>query len=136
MAETIQVRLVRSPIGTKQHVHATLKGLGLGKVGSSRKLERTPEVLGMVRRVAHLVKVEEAGESATGSLVLEPGLASAPVKDAAPADIEPSPVGGSTPAPPLVEPVVTTAQVVDVAVEAPANAQAESEPNRTENETE
>jgi len=55
MAETIHVRLVRSPIGTKQRVRETLKGLGLGKVGSSRKLERTPAVLGMVRRVAHLV---------------------------------------------------------------------------------
>lgn len=55
MSETIHVRLVRSPIGTKQRVRQTLKGLGLGKVGSSRKLERTPEVLGMVRRVAHLV---------------------------------------------------------------------------------
>ena len=67
MAETIQVRLVRSPIGTKQRVHATLKGLGLGKIGSSRKLERTPAVLGMVRRVAHLVKIEEAGESGTSN---------------------------------------------------------------------
>jgi large subunit ribosomal protein L30 len=67
MAETIQVRLVRSPIGTKQRVHATLKGLGLGKLGSSRKLERTPAVLGMVRRVAHLVKIEEAGESGTSN---------------------------------------------------------------------
>jgi len=55
MAETIHVRLVRSPIGTKDRVRQTLKGLGLGKVGSSRKLARTPEVLGMVRRVAHLV---------------------------------------------------------------------------------
>ena len=33
----------------------TLKGLGLGKVGSSKKLQRTPAVLGMVRRVSHLV---------------------------------------------------------------------------------
>jgi len=55
MADTIHVRLVRSPIGTKQRVRETLRGLGLGKVGSSRKLTRTPAVLGMVRRVAHLV---------------------------------------------------------------------------------
>jgi len=55
MADTIHVRLVRSPIGTKQRVRETLKGLGLGKVGSSRKLVRTPAVLGMVRRVSHLV---------------------------------------------------------------------------------
>jgi large subunit ribosomal protein L30 len=55
MAETIHIRLVRSPIGTNERVRQTLKGLGLGKVGSTRKLERTPAVCGMVRRVAHLV---------------------------------------------------------------------------------
>ncbi len=56
MAEMIHVKLVRSPIGTKDRVRQTLKGLGLGKVGSSRKLVRTPEVLGMIRRVPHLVQ--------------------------------------------------------------------------------
>jgi large subunit ribosomal protein L30 len=56
MSETIHLRLVRSPIGTRQRVRQTLKGLGLGKVGSSRTLERTPAVLGMFRRVAHLVE--------------------------------------------------------------------------------
>lgn len=56
MAETtIQVKLVRSPIGTKIRVRETLKGLGLRKVGSSKVLKVTPEVLGMLRRVAHLV---------------------------------------------------------------------------------
>ena len=55
MTETIHIKLVRSPIGTKQRVRQTLKGLGLGKVGSSKKLQRTPQVLGMIRRVSHLV---------------------------------------------------------------------------------
>ena len=55
MAETIHVKLVRSPIGTKDRVRQTLKGLGLGKVGSSRTLKLTPPVLGMLRRVSHLV---------------------------------------------------------------------------------
>jgi large subunit ribosomal protein L30 len=55
MAETIRVKLVRSPIGTKQRVRQTLKGLGLGKVGSSRTLKLTPAVAGMIRRVPHLV---------------------------------------------------------------------------------
>jgi len=61
MADTIHLKLVRSPIRTQRRVRETLKGLGLGKVGSSRKLERTPAVLGMVRRVAHLV-AEVKGE--------------------------------------------------------------------------
>jgi large subunit ribosomal protein L30 len=55
MADTIHIKLVRSPIGTKIRVRETLKGLGLGKVGSTRVLKVTPEVLGMLRRVAHLV---------------------------------------------------------------------------------
>jgi large subunit ribosomal protein L30 len=55
MAETIHIKLARSPIGTKQGVRQTLKGLGLGKVGSSKKLQRTPQVLGMIRRVSHLI---------------------------------------------------------------------------------
>ncbi len=56
MADMIHVKLVRSPIGTKERVRQTLKGLGLGKVGSSRKLVRTPAVEGMIRRVNHLVQ--------------------------------------------------------------------------------
>lgn len=57
--DTIYVKLVRSPIGTKQRVRVrqTLKGLGLGKLGTSRELKRTPQVMGMVRRVGHLVDV-------------------------------------------------------------------------------
>jgi large subunit ribosomal protein L30 len=56
MDEIIYIRLVRSPIGTKQRVRETLKGLGLGKVGSSRKLQKTPQTMGMIRRVSHLVE--------------------------------------------------------------------------------
>jgi large subunit ribosomal protein L30 len=60
MAETIRVKLVHSSIGTKQRVRETLKGLGLTKLGSSKRLPRTPQVMGMIRRVAHLV--DEIGE--------------------------------------------------------------------------
>jgi large subunit ribosomal protein L30 len=59
MADTITVRLVRSPIGTKRRVRETLKGLGLGKVGSERELKKSPAVEGMIRRVPHLVEVKE-----------------------------------------------------------------------------
>ena len=48
MADTIRVKLVRSPIGTKQRVRQTVKGLGLGKLGS----ERTLQALGAGRRDA------------------------------------------------------------------------------------
>jgi large subunit ribosomal protein L30 len=59
MPDTVQVKLVHSPIGTKQRVRQTLKGLGLGKIGSSKRLPRTPQILGMIRRVAHLIEIKE-----------------------------------------------------------------------------
>ena len=54
---TVHVKLVRSQVGTKRRVRQTLKGLGLGKLGSSKELQNTPQVMGMIRRVAHLVEV-------------------------------------------------------------------------------
>jgi len=58
MSDTIRVKLVRSPISTTTRVRETVKGLGLGKVGSERELKRTPEVDGMIRRIKHLVDVQ------------------------------------------------------------------------------
>jgi large subunit ribosomal protein L30 len=55
MADTIRIKLARSPIGTTDRVRDTLKGLGLTRVGRERELKRTPAVEGMIRRVAHLV---------------------------------------------------------------------------------
>ena len=58
MSDTIRVKLVRSPISTTTRVRETVKGLGLGKIGSERELKRTPEVDGMIRRIKHLVEVQ------------------------------------------------------------------------------
>jgi large subunit ribosomal protein L30 len=59
MAEkTVKVTLVRSPIGTKQPHRATVRGLGLRRLNHTVELPDTPEVRGMVRRVAYLVKCE------------------------------------------------------------------------------
>jgi large subunit ribosomal protein L30 len=74
MAETIRVKLVRSPIGTTERVRQTLKGLGLGKVGSVRTLARTPAVVGMMKRVPHLVSefpesTVPAGDSVASEVV-------------------------------------------------------------------
>ena len=38
---------------------ATLRGLGLGKIGRHKTLEDTPSIRGMIRKVAHLVEVGE-----------------------------------------------------------------------------
>jgi large subunit ribosomal protein L30 len=60
MAEKIRIRLVHSPIGTTARVRETLKGLGLGKLGSERELERSAAVDGMIRRVSHLVEIRSS----------------------------------------------------------------------------
>lgn len=49
-----------SPIGREASQRQTLVGLGLNKMGRTRTLEDTPSVRGMIRKVRHLVKVEEA----------------------------------------------------------------------------
>jgi large subunit ribosomal protein L30 len=59
MADKIRIKLVHSPIGTKARVRETLKGLGLRKLGSEREITRSPAIDGMIRRVSHLVKVED-----------------------------------------------------------------------------
>jgi large subunit ribosomal protein L30 len=55
----IRVKLVRSVIGTLPKQRATVRSLGLRKIGSSRIQEATPAVLGMIKAVSHLVAVEK-----------------------------------------------------------------------------
>lgn len=56
----IKVTQIGSPIGRKDDQRATLVGLGLNKMHRSRELEDTPAVRGMIAKVQHLVKVEQA----------------------------------------------------------------------------
>jgi large subunit ribosomal protein L30 len=60
MAEkkTLTVTLVKSPNGTSEKHRATVRGLGLKRIGASRVLEDTPAVRGMINRVYYLVKAE------------------------------------------------------------------------------
>ena len=55
--KTLQVKLVRSTIGTKQSHRDTVRGLGLRRVNSVSTLEDTPAVRGMIDKVAYLVLV-------------------------------------------------------------------------------
>jgi large subunit ribosomal protein L30 len=59
MAGKIKIRLVRSTIGALPRQRATVRSLGLRKIGSVAEQEATPAVLGMVKKVAHLISVEE-----------------------------------------------------------------------------
>ena len=56
--KTLRVTQVGSPIGRKADQRQTLVGLGLNKMHRTRELEDTPSVRGMIRKVAHLVRVE------------------------------------------------------------------------------
>jgi large subunit ribosomal protein L30 len=56
----IRITQVGSPIRRDKTQRATLVGLGLDKMGRTIEVEDTPEVRGQVRKVQHLVKVEEA----------------------------------------------------------------------------
>jgi large subunit ribosomal protein L30 len=55
--KTVTVKLVRSPIGTKQSHRDTVRGLGLRKLNSQAVLEDTPAVRGMINKIAYLVQV-------------------------------------------------------------------------------
>jgi large subunit ribosomal protein L30 len=57
---TLRVRQFRSAIGYSPDQHQTLRGLGLGKPNAVRELIDTPAVRGMIRKVSHLVEVENA----------------------------------------------------------------------------
>jgi large subunit ribosomal protein L30 len=55
----IKITQPRSPHRRDNTQRATLVGLGLNKMGRTVEVEGTPDVLGQVRKVAHLVKVED-----------------------------------------------------------------------------
>ena len=57
--KVVRVRQVASGNGRKPGQQDTLRGLGLNKVGRVRELEDTPSVRGMIRKVSHLVRVED-----------------------------------------------------------------------------
>ena len=49
----------KSAIGEKEAAHGTLRALGLGRPGARAHLEDTPQLRGMLRKVAHLVEVKQ-----------------------------------------------------------------------------
>lgn len=55
----IKITLVKSVIDRNETAKRTVTALGIKKLNGSVEVEATPQILGMVRRVEHLVKVEE-----------------------------------------------------------------------------
>lgn len=55
----IKVKLVKSVIDRPERQKRTVKALGLNKLGSTKEVENTPQVAGMIAAVQHLVEVTE-----------------------------------------------------------------------------
>jgi large subunit ribosomal protein L30 len=59
MTAKLKITLVKSLIGRPENQRVTVKTLGLGKLNSIVVQNDTPQIRGMVNKVAHLVTVEE-----------------------------------------------------------------------------
>ncbi len=55
----LKLTQVRSQISQSQRHRGTLRALGLGRIGKTNEIDDSPVVAGMLRKVRHLVKVEE-----------------------------------------------------------------------------
>ena len=56
----IRVTQTHSQIGQSKKHRGTLRALGLGRIGRSAEHAESPQLAGMLRKVRHLVKVEDA----------------------------------------------------------------------------
>ncbi len=59
MSDTVTITQVKSGIGSTKKIRATLVGLGLTRMQKTVTRKDTPEIRGMIRKVQHLVRVEE-----------------------------------------------------------------------------
>jgi len=56
----LRITQVRSQIGQSRRHRGTLRALGLGRIGKTVEHEESPTLAGALRKVRHLVKIEEA----------------------------------------------------------------------------
>jgi large subunit ribosomal protein L30 len=57
---TVKITQIRSSIGQNQRNRGTLRALGLGRIGKTAEHKNGPELEGMLRKVRHLVRIEES----------------------------------------------------------------------------
>jgi len=55
----IKITQTKSGIDRSERQKLTLQALGLNKLNATKEVEATPQILGMVKKVSHLIKVEE-----------------------------------------------------------------------------
>ena len=58
--KTLKITQVRSQIGQTRKHRGTLRALGLGKIGRSVERAESPQLAGMLRKVRHLVRIDES----------------------------------------------------------------------------
>ncbi|MDG1295766.1 MAG: 50S ribosomal protein L30 [Saprospiraceae bacterium] len=56
----VRVTKIKSVIGRPAKQKATIQALGLRKMNQTVEHEATPQIMGMINKISHLVKVEEA----------------------------------------------------------------------------
>ena len=59
----IKITQVKSGIDRPERQKLTLKALGLNRMHASREVEATPQILGMITKVNHLIKVEDVSQA-------------------------------------------------------------------------
>jgi large subunit ribosomal protein L30 len=79
MPGKLRVTLVKSPVSHTQRTRATMRALGLGRIGQSVVIDDTPALRGMTRAIRFLLRTEPVEETATA-----PAAAPAAAKSAAP----------------------------------------------------
>jgi large subunit ribosomal protein L30 len=60
VSKSLKITQTRSQIGQTAKHRGTLRALGLGKIGRSVERQESPELEGMLRKVRHLVRIEES----------------------------------------------------------------------------
>ena len=56
----LRITQTRSQIGQSERHRGTLRALGLGKIGRTAEHEESPQLAGMLRKVRHLIRIDEA----------------------------------------------------------------------------
>ncbi|HET6455672.1 MAG TPA: 50S ribosomal protein L30 [Armatimonadota bacterium] len=64
--KVLKITLTKSPIGYSERQKQTVKALGLGKMNSSAVQPDNPQIRGMVRKVSHLVEIEQVDQDTPG----------------------------------------------------------------------
>lgn len=59
----LKITLTKSPIGYNSKQKATIKSLGLRRMGRSILIGDAPQIRGMIAKVSHLVEVERVDEA-------------------------------------------------------------------------